>query len=132
MTRSNIIQLPTAAVRRVCQPNGRVAREHRAAFREENPWPGRYLWPAQRDEEQRRSDRQRLFTDMTMSPELAILLVLLRTTPSNKIEAIRFALDLFPSATESLALVQARAVVDLAAESRRALEEINLFGKERQ
>lgn len=124
MSLANVIALPTAAARQVKQPTTREARQARRTFRADHPWPGTFLWPAEREAERQRSERLNLFANLSHSPELAIILGLLRTMPAERIEAVRKTLDLFPDGGESEALLQARAVVDMAAESRRTMERV--------
>lgn len=45
---TNVVRLPTAARRQVKQVNNAAGRAARKALREENPWPGEFLYPAQR------------------------------------------------------------------------------------
>ena len=121
---ADLVRLPTAAARPVQQPTGRAARDYRAAFREANPWPGDFAWPVQRAAARRLAERRDVLAGMAQSPELAILLAMLRFMPAERIEAIGISLDPFPGGLESAALNQARAVVNLAAENRRAMERI--------
>lgn len=132
MTIPNVIRLPTAAARQVSQPTGKAAREYRVAFREAHPWPGEFLWPTQREAARRLAERQDALAGLNQSPELAIIAAMLRSMPSDKIGAVGLALDQFPGITESPALIQARAMLDVAARDRRAMEAISKpFEKDR-
>lgn len=129
---ANLIRLPTAARRMVQQPSGRAAKEYRATFRAAHPWPGEYVWPTQRAAARRLAERQDALAGLNQSPELAIIAAMLRSMPSDKIGAVGLALDQFPGVTESPALIQARAMLDVAARDRRAMEAISKpFEKDR-
>jgi hypothetical protein len=47
-TTSNVVRLPTAARRKVQQPMNAAGRAARKAFRDEAPWPGKLIFPGQR------------------------------------------------------------------------------------
>lgn len=130
MTPSRVTRLPTSALRAVKQPSGKAAREHRQAFRAAHPWPGEFQWPSEREAHRRRAERQAVFGELNQTPELAIILAMFRTLPVARIEAVRLMLDHFPDASESPALLQARAILDAAAEARRSIEIVCMFEEE--
>lgn len=79
--------------------------------------------------EERQAEHQALLADLGQSAEMAVFSALLCTMPLDRIEAVSTALDLFPGPFEAGALLQARAIIEAAAESRRAMERLtNLFG----
>lgn len=132
MTSSNVVPIPSAALRIVRQPTGKAAREYRAEFRSANPWPGEHHRPGEREAARQQADRQALLADLGQSAEMAVIAALLRTMSLAQIEAVGVALDLFPGTTEATALLQARAIIEAAAESRRAMEAIsNLYGRDK-
>lgn len=75
---ATVIRLPTAAPRKVQQRSIRAVREAKAA----NPWPGEYRPPCQRNADAMAHQASR-------SPELLILLALLKTLPAEQRRAIR-------------------------------------------
>lgn len=75
---STVIRLPTAARRKVQQRSIRAVRQ----FKAENPWPGEYKPSHVRDANTMVAQAQR-------SPELLILLALLKTLPAEQRQAIQ-------------------------------------------
>ncbi|MFQ3894579.1 hypothetical protein [Sphingobium sp. R-7] len=73
-----VIRLPTAAPRKVQQRSVRAVRQ----FKAENPWPGEYKLPRARDAEAMLSQARR-------SPEMLILLALLKSLPSEQRQAVQ-------------------------------------------
>ena len=67
---TNVVRLPTAAPRRVQQRYNRHLRDYRAA----NPWPGEYIEPSRREADRR-------FQGISRTPELLIVLALLKALP---------------------------------------------------
>lgn len=75
---ATVTRLPTAARRKVGQRSIRAVRQ----FKAENPWPGEYKPPHVRDANAMVAQAQR-------SPELLILLALLKSLPAEQRRAIR-------------------------------------------
>lgn len=124
MSIANVTALPTAAPRQVKQPETREARQARRAFRAENPWPGRYSFPAERDSERHRELEGRILAGISLTPELAILIAMMRAMPAAALEGLIAVLDLLPDFGDSASLEQARVLASQAAVARRAMERI--------
>lgn len=75
---STVIRLPTAAPRKVHQPSIRAVREAKAA----NPWPGSYQRPQERA-------ASAMVSQAGRSPELLILLAMLKSMPAEQRQAIQ-------------------------------------------
>lgn len=75
---ATVIRLPTAARRKVQQRSVRAVRAAKAA----SPWPGEYRPPHQRDADAMAARAGR-------SPELLILLALLKTLPVDQRRAVQ-------------------------------------------
>lgn len=75
---ASVIQLPTAARRKVQQRSVAAVR----AFKAAHPWPGSYQSPSQRASE-------RMVASAGRSPELLILLALLKALPEDQCRAVQ-------------------------------------------
>lgn len=73
-----VIRLPTAAKRKVQQRDIKAVR----AFKAAHPWPGSHQTPRERDAE-------KMVASAGRSPELLILLALLKTLPDDQRRAVQ-------------------------------------------
>lgn len=71
----SVVRLPTASRRQVQQACNKQGREHRAAFKRANPWPGEYVFPGIRAA---RSMAESIKT-VGRTPELCIVFAMLAT-----------------------------------------------------
>lgn len=124
MSIANVIALPTAAARQVMQPTTPEARQARRAFRAEHPWPGRHSFPTERAAEQQTDEARRILAGISRTPELALLIAMMRTMSPVALDGLITVLKLFPDVGDGVALEQARVLASQAVAARRAMERI--------
>lgn len=107
MAWGNVTVLPTAAPRKVRQPQNRSGREARQALKEREPWPGQFLYPSEREA----MERARQMASIAVTPELLLLSAICATLNDDQRCAVAIRLA-FGVSIDSPPHLQAMAVLD--------------------